>query len=57
MREKEVLVLDAERRFLGYAHPAMARRLLKDGKAIVYSREPFVIQMNKSVQALNAQET
>jgi hypothetical protein len=58
MREKVVLVLDAEQRFLSYTHPAIARRLLKEGRATVYSREPFVIQINKFTNILvNTGET
>lgn len=53
MKETEVLVLDAERRFLDYTHPATARKLLKEGKAVVYSRAPFAIQLNKAVEAPN----
>lgn len=49
-KERDVIVLDASRQFLEYAHPAIARKLLKDGKASVYSREPFAIQMHKSVE-------
>jgi hypothetical protein len=45
MREKEVLVLDINKRFLNYVHPAVARRLIKDKVAIVYARQPFVIQI------------
>lgn len=51
MKETEVLVLDSERRFLDYTHPATARKLLKEGKAVVYSRNPFAIQLNKAVEA------
>lgn len=51
MKEQEVLVLDADRRFLEYTHPAVARRLLKEGEAIVYSRDPFAIQLNRSVES------
>lgn len=47
MRE-EVLVLDAERRFVAYIHPAAARRLLKEGKATVYSKVPFAIQIQSN---------
>lgn len=49
MKDPEVIVLDSERRFLEYTHPAIARKLLKDGQAIVYSKSPFAIQLNKSV--------
>lgn len=45
MREKEVVVLDQERRFLRYIHPAVARRLLTEGQAVVHTREPFTIQL------------
>lgn len=51
MREREVLVLDADRRFLEYTHPAVARKLIKDGQAVVYSRDPFAIQIKKSVES------
>ena len=43
MDEQLVLVLDRQHRFLSYTHPGMARKLLKDGKAIIYSKAPFAI--------------
>ena len=46
MKSDEILVLDSEKRFLDYAHPAIARKLLKDGKALLYSKDPFAIQLN-----------
>lgn len=45
MRALEVIVLDAERQFVDYVHPAFARKLLKEQAASVYSKEPFVIQV------------
>lgn len=45
MREREVIVLDATRQFVRNVHPAIARRLIKDGAARVYSRDPFMIQI------------
>ncbi len=45
MRTLEVIVLDPEKRFVDYVHPAFARKLIKDQLASVYSREPFVIQL------------
>lgn len=48
--ENEVIVLDSERRFLEYTHPATARRLLKDGNAVIYSKAPFAIQLTKPIE-------
>lgn len=48
---ENVIVLDADKRFLEYTHPAAARKLLKEEKAIVYSREPFAIQLSRAVEA------
>lgn len=50
MKERSVLVLTSEKCFLDYAHPAMARRLLKEGKAVIYSKDPFAIKLNKLVE-------
>jgi hypothetical protein len=47
--KKEVLVLDKDKRFLSYCHPARARQLLRDGNAKVYSRVPFAIQLVRSI--------
>lgn len=51
MIENEVIVLDSERRFLEYTHPATARRLLKDGNAVIYSRTPFAIQLTRPIES------
>ena len=40
-----MIVLDKERCFIDYVHPAVARRLIKDKLAMIYSKDPFVIQM------------
>jgi hypothetical protein len=41
----EITVLDANRQFVDYVHPGFARKLLKDGLALVYSKDPFIIQV------------
>ena len=45
MPPPQVTVLDRLSRFLDSVHPAVARRLLKDGRATVWSREPFLIKL------------
>lgn len=49
MRESDVIVLDASNKFLEYTHPARARQLLKEKSAVVYSRQPFAIQLLRIV--------
>ena len=39
----KVAVLETEKKFLAPCHPAVARRLLKEGKAAVFKRYPFTI--------------
>ena len=51
MREQHIVVLDANQCFLEYTHPAIARKLLKQGSAVVYSRDPFAIQLSRSVDS------
>lgn len=41
----EVLVVDSEKKFLEYTKPALARKYLKEGKAKVFSRNPFAIML------------
>lgn len=41
----EVLVVDLERKFLEYTKPALARKYLREGKARVFSKNPFTIQL------------
>ncbi len=43
------LVLDAEKRPLSPCHPAVSRKLLKEGKAAVYRRYPFTIILKRAV--------
>ncbi|MBI2567498.1 MAG: RRXRR domain-containing protein [Candidatus Schekmanbacteria bacterium] len=43
------LVLDSERKPLMPCHPARVRRLLRDGKAAVFRREPFTIILRERV--------
>lgn len=45
----DVLVVDAERRFVEYVSPAVARRALKDGAAKVFRKAPFSIQLPPGV--------
>lgn len=49
MAERNVTVLDNDSRFLEYTHPAVARKLLKEGGAVVWSRDPFAIKLTKVV--------
>jgi hypothetical protein len=42
---EEVLVVDSEKRFLEYTRPALARKYLREGKAKVFSKNPFAIQL------------
>ena len=37
----KIAVLDTHKRILEPCHPAVARRLLREGKAAVYKRYPF----------------
>lgn len=58
MRALEVIVLDAERQFVDYVHPAFARKLLREQAASVYSKEPFVIQVkNRSSLSVKKDNT
>ena len=45
----KVAVLDTEQKVLDPCHPAVARRLLKAGKAAVYKRYPFTIILKRCV--------
>ena len=45
----KVAVLDTEKRVLEPCHPAVARRLLREGKAAVYKRYPFTIILKREV--------
>uniref|UniRef100_UPI0016592C63 RRXRR domain-containing protein n=1 Tax=Salmonella sp. S055_01148 TaxID=2665559 RepID=UPI0016592C63 len=44
-----VFVLDTNKRPLAPCHEAVARKLLKQGKAAIYRRFPFTIILRKSV--------
>ena len=44
-----IFVLDANKQPLDMCHPAKARKLLKEGKAAIYRKEPFTIILKKSV--------
>lgn len=46
-----VLVIDTNKQPLIPCHPSVARQLLADGKAAVFRRYPFVIILNKVVDA------
>lgn len=48
-RESMVFVLDTNRKPLSPCHPAVARKLLKEGKAKVFKKYPFTIILNKEV--------
>ena len=45
----KVAVLDTEKKVLAPCHPAVARRLLKEGKAAVFKRYPFTIILKRTV--------
>ena len=45
----EVSVLDTHKRVLEPCHPAVARRLLREGKAAVFKRYPFTIILKREV--------
>ena len=45
----KVAVLDTEKRVLEPCHPAVARRLLREGKAAVFKRYPFTIILKRVV--------
>jgi hypothetical protein len=51
----KVFVLDTEKRPLEPVHPGRARLLLKEGKAAVYRRYPFVIMLKRPVEAPSPQ--
>lgn len=44
-----VFVIDADKKPLDMCHPAKARKLLRDGKAKIYRKEPFTIILTKIV--------
>ena len=45
----KVAVLDTHKRILEPCHPAVARRLLREGQAAVYKRYPFTIILKREV--------
>lgn len=45
-----VFVLDTSELPLSLCHEAVARKLLKQGKAAIFRRYPFTIILNKSVE-------
>lgn len=47
--QQHVLVVDADRQFVEYVSPAVARRALKDGVATVFRKQPFSIQLPPGV--------
>ena len=51
----KVAVLDTNKQVLEPCHPAVARRLLKDGKAAVWKQYPFTIILKRSVAAEDIQ--
>lgn len=44
-----VFVIDTNKKPLDMCHPAKARKLLRNGKAKIYRKEPFIIILNKGV--------
>lgn len=51
-----VFVLDTNKRPLSPCHEAVARKLLKQGKASIFKKYPFTIILNKKVNEDNQQE-
>jgi hypothetical protein len=45
LNEDTVLVVDAQKRFIEYIHPAIARKLLKHGYATTVKKDPFSIML------------
>ena len=45
----KIAVLDTKKRILEPCHPAVARRLLREGKAAVFKRYPFTIVLKREV--------
>lgn len=43
--KSKVSVLDVDNRHISFTHPAKARRLLREGKASVFSINPFIIKL------------
>ena len=53
----KVAVLDTNKQVLEPCHPAMARRLLKAGKAAVFKRYPFTIILKREVLPIENKRT
>lgn len=49
MSDKNIPVLDLNNRFLSYTSPAKARILIKDGKAAVFSKNPFMLKLKGEI--------
>lgn len=47
-----VFVLDANKKPLSPCHEAVARKLLKQGKAAIFKRYPFTIILKKSMECI-----
>jgi hypothetical protein len=47
--QDQVIVVDSEKRFLEYTNPGMARKLLREHKARVFSKVPFAIMLFRTV--------
>jgi len=45
-----VFVISADKKPLDMCHPAKARKLLRDGKAAIYRKEPFTIILKKKTE-------
>jgi hypothetical protein len=45
MTDKNIPVLDANNKFLSYTSPAKSRILLKDGRASIFSKDPFMLRL------------
>lgn len=50
MKGKEVVVTDTEERFLEPTHPAKARKLMRNGKADLISKDPPAIRLRNPIE-------
>jgi hypothetical protein len=44
---QQVIVVDADSRFLEYVNPAIARKLIEAGLASKYSYDPFIVRLGR----------
>ena len=49
MSDKNIPVLDQQNRFLSYTSPAKARILVKDSRATIFSKNPFMLKLKGEI--------